>query len=47
VPHRDYITVSPKGSFVIVFDDVERAYYLPLLTMTGLIFPSEAKEPRA
>ena len=47
VPHRDYITVSPKGSFVIVFDDAERAYYLPLLTMTGLIFPSEAKEPRA
>lgn len=37
VPHRDYIALPPKGGFVIVFDDEERAYYLPLLTMTGLI----------
>ena len=47
VPHRDYITISPKGSFVIVFDDAERAYYLPLLTMTGLIVPTEASAPHS
>ena len=39
VPHRDYIFLPPKGSFVIVADDEGRAHYLPLLTMTGLIYP--------
>ena len=39
VPHRDYISLPPKGHFVIVYGDQERAHYLPLLTMTGLIYP--------
>ena len=36
VPHRDYISLSPKGTFVTVYDDEERFVVLPLLTMTGL-----------
>jgi hypothetical protein len=39
VPHRDYIFLPPRGHFVIVADDEGRAHYLPLLTMTGLIYP--------
>lgn len=35
-PHRDYISLSPKGTFVTVYDDEEHFYVLPLLTMTGL-----------
>ena len=36
VPHSDYISVSPKGTFVTVYDDDENFYVLPLLTMTGI-----------
>ena len=36
VPHRDYIYLSPKGTFVTVFDDEEHYFILPLLTMTGI-----------
>jgi hypothetical protein len=36
VRHRDYISISPKGTFVTVYDDEERFVVLPLLTMTGL-----------
>jgi hypothetical protein len=36
VPHRDYISMPPKGSYVIVYDDHGRFNVLPLLTMTGL-----------
>lgn len=36
VPHPDYISLSPKGTFATVYDDDERFYVLPLLTMTGL-----------
>ena len=36
VPHPDYISLSPKGTFVTVYDDDEHFYILPLLTMTGL-----------
>lgn len=36
VPHRDYISVPPKASYVIVYDDHGRFTVLPLLTMTGL-----------
>ena len=36
VPHRDYISLSPKGTFVTVYDDDEKFYVLPLLTMTGI-----------
>jgi hypothetical protein len=37
VPHRDYISLSPKGTFVTVYDDEEHFFMLPLLTMTGLV----------
>ncbi len=36
VPHRDYISLSPKGTFVTVYDDEEKFYILPLITMTGI-----------
>jgi hypothetical protein len=36
VPHRDYISIPPRGSYVIVYDDHGRFNVLPLLTMTGL-----------
>lgn len=36
VPHRDYISLAPKGSCVIVWDDHGRYHVLPLLTMTRL-----------
>lgn len=37
VRHRDYISISPKGTFVTVYDDEEGFAVLPLLTMTGLV----------
>jgi hypothetical protein len=43
VPHPDYISLSPKGTFVTVYDDEERFVVLPLLTMTGLA--SSAPKP--
>jgi hypothetical protein len=49
-PHRDYISLPPKGAFVVVFDDREHVFVLPLLTMTGLSHQSDgtkAGEPRA
>ena len=36
VPHRDYISLPPKASYVIVYDNHGRFTVLPLLTMTGL-----------
>jgi hypothetical protein len=36
VPHRDYISLPPKASYAIVYDDDSRFTVLPLLTMTGL-----------
>lgn len=36
VPHRDYISIPPKGSSVIVYDDHGGFSILPLLTMTGV-----------
>jgi hypothetical protein len=40
VPHSDSISLSPKGTFVTVYDNEEHYFVLPLLTMTGL--PSTA-----
>ena len=37
VPHRDYISISPKGSYAIVYDDEGMYFVLPLLTMTGIV----------
>lgn len=42
VPHRDYISFPPKGAFVVVYDDQEHVYILPLSAMTGLSFKSGA-----
>ncbi len=36
IPHQDYISLSPKGTFATVYDDEEGFYILPLLTMTGI-----------
>lgn len=36
VPHRDYISIPPRGLYVIVYDDQGRFTVLPLPTMTGL-----------
>jgi len=46
VPHRDYISIPPRGAFVVVFDDREHVHGLPLLTMTGLTYQSEARKAR-
>jgi hypothetical protein len=42
VPHGDYIFLPPKAAFVVVSDDVGHVLVLPLLTMTGLSYESEA-----
>lgn len=39
VPHPDYISISPKGSYVTVYDDNEGYSVLPMLTMTAIIAP--------
>jgi len=36
IPHSDYISLPPKASYVIVYDDDGHFTVLPLLTMTGL-----------
>ena len=37
VPHRDYIALPPRATYVVVFDAEGRNFdVLPLLTMTGL-----------
>ncbi len=36
VPHRDYISLPPRASYVIVYDGNGHFTVLPLLTMTGL-----------
>jgi hypothetical protein len=33
VPHPDFISISPKGSFVIVFDANEHPYHLSSFLM--------------
>jgi len=38
VPHPDYLSIPPKGAFVVVYDDEEHAFVLPLLTMMGLTY---------
>jgi hypothetical protein len=45
VPHPDYISVPPKGSFVVVFDDHAHAFVLPLLTMSGLTYNTSDLPP--
>jgi hypothetical protein len=47
VPHRDYISISPKGTFVTVYDDEEHFFVLPLLTMTGLVSRAQRQDGRS
>jgi len=43
VPTRDHIAISPRGSFVQVFDDDDSVTSIPLLTMTSVRYaPAEA-----
>ena len=35
-PHSDYISLPPKASYVIVYDNAGHFTVLPLLMMTGL-----------
>jgi antirestriction protein ArdC len=46
VPHRDYISLPPKGAFVVVYDDQEHVFVLPLITMTGLTYQSESAKAK-
>ncbi len=45
VPTRDHIHIAPKGTYVIVFTDDEYSLSLPLLTMTGVRYPTEPVDP--
>jgi hypothetical protein len=46
VPHRDYISLPPTGAFVVVYDEQEHVFVLPLLTMTGLTYDSASAGPQ-
>jgi len=41
VPHRDYISLSPGGAVVVVYDDQDHVWVLPLLSMTGISYRTE------
>lgn len=47
VPHRDYIFLPPRASYVIVHEDDGHFNVLPLLTMTGLRTKSPDADPDA
>ena len=47
VPHRDYLSLPPKGLFVVVYEDQQHVFVLPLLTMTGLSYQSKPKDTGA
>jgi hypothetical protein len=47
VPHRDYIFLPPRAAFVVVSDDEGHVFVLPLLTMTGLSYESEAASAKS
>jgi len=47
VPHRDYIFLPPRASYVIVHEDDGHFNVLPLLTMTGLRSKSPEADPDA
>ncbi len=41
VPHPDFISISPKGTFVIVIDAKERPHHLSTLLIEEAFVPSE------
>lgn len=45
VPHRDFLTISPAGRTIIVFDQNDTMHLLDLLLMTELSVDSEAIPP--
>ena len=47
VPHRDYISLPPVGAFVVVYDDRQHVFVLPLITMTELGTASHRRPPTA
>jgi hypothetical protein len=46
VPYRDYLSLPPKGAFLVVYDDQQHVFVLPLITMTGLTYQSEWAESK-
>ena len=46
VPHRDYISLPPRGAFVVVYDEQEHVFVLRLLTMTGLAYQSKSSKTK-
>ncbi len=46
VPHRDHLSLPPTGSFVVLYDDEQHVFVLPLLTMTGLAYQSEGTKEK-
>ena len=48
VPHPDFVSISPRGSFVIVFDDKERPHHLsPLLIEEAVPLPPRRRRKAA
>ncbi len=48
VPHRDYISLPPKNATVaVVYENDGTVHVLPLLTMTGLTYNTQAKSSRS
>jgi hypothetical protein len=45
VPHPEFVSISPKGSFVIVFDANEHPYHLSTLLMER-VTPLKARRQR-
>ncbi len=48
VPHRDFISLPPKNATVaVVYENDGTVHVLPLLTMTGLTYNTQAKSSRS
>ena len=42
IQHRDYIFLSPSGTFLQIVDDEDNIDTIPLLTMTSVRYPCDA-----
>jgi hypothetical protein len=45
VPHPDFVSISPRGSFVVVIDDKERPHHLSALLIEEAV-PLPARRRR-
>ena len=45
VPHPDFVSISPRGSFVVVIDDKERPHHLSALLIEEAV-PRPARRRR-